>query len=375
MEKISNRERILLLLNHKPPDRVPWFGDLDYWYSSAKIKGVLSKKYLGDGYFQLNRDLGVGFYLQGFNPFTQHNARSALREKISFSKKTIGEQQIRTIRTSRGDLTEIQQYLPTSFSWGYVKHFVETAEDLPAFKYYLESLSFSPAYDEAVRRKSIIGDNGVVLVYAPRSPFMQMVTTYIGIVHLVYLLADAPDEMMEIFDIMERKYDLAAEITVDSPAECIMIPENLSSEVVGTGYYKRYLRGYESKWIKRIKQAGKYSFIHMDGTLKGLLRHVAETGFDVIEAATPFPSGDMTMEEIAAEITGDTIIWGGLPGIVFTPNFGEEEFVNHVKSVLQVMRRKPGYVLGVADQVPPDGILERVGSIAALCDEFGRYPG
>lgn len=356
-----------MLLSRKTPDRVPWFGDLDYWYSSTKTRGRLPTKYLGDGYFHLNKDLGVGFYLQGFFPFTQHN------KTISFSEETNGEQQIRTMSTPRGDLTEIQQYLPTSFSWGYVKHFVGTAADLPAFKCYLESIEFSPAYDEAVRRKSIIGDNGVVLCYTPRSPFMQLVTTYIGIVNLVYLLADAPDEMMEIFDIMERKYDLAAEITVDSPAECIMIPENLSSEVVGASFYKRYLRPYESKWIKRIKQAGKYSFIHMDGTLRGLLKHVAETGFDVIEAATPFPSGDMTMEEIAAAITGDTIIWGGLPGIVFTPNFGEEEFVSHVKSILQVMRRKPGYVLGVADQVPPDGILERVGCVAALCDEFGRY--
>ena len=364
---MTNRERILTLLNHQTPDRVPWFGDLDYWYTAAKISGQLPTKYLGDGYFQLNRDLGVGFYLQGYFPFTQHN------DNVSISEKTMDNQQVRTMSTPRGDLVEIQQYLPTSFSWGYVKHFVETAADLPAFKCYLESLSFSPDYGEAARRKSIVGDNGVVLVYAPRSPFMQLVTTYIGIVHLVYLLADAPDEMMEIFDIMERKYDLAAAIAVDSPAECIMIPENLSSEAVGKSYYLRYLRGYESKWIKNIKQAGKYSFIHMDGTLKGLLKHVAETGFDVIEAATPFPSGDMTMEEIAAENTGDTIIWGGLPGIVFTPNFGEQDFAAHVKSILQVMRRKPGYVLGVADQVPPDGILERVGSIAALVEEFGRY--
>ena len=31
-----------------------------------------------------------------------------------------------------------------------------------------------------------------------------MVTTYIGIVNLVYLLVDAPDEMAEIFAIMEH---------------------------------------------------------------------------------------------------------------------------------------------------------------------------
>ena len=364
---MTNRERILMLLNRTVPDRVPWFGDLDYWYHAAIKKGELNDKYRSDGYFQLNKDLGVGFYLQGFFPFTQHN------KNITFSDKSDNGQLIKTMHTPKGDLFEITQYLPTSFSTGYIKHFVETVDDLPKFKCYLESIHFSPAYDEAIRRKSIIGDNGIVLCYTPRSPFMQMVTTYIGIVNLVYLLADAPDEMAEIFYIMESKYNCAAEITVDSPAECIMIPENLSSEVVGEGYYLRYLRGYESRWIKRIRQAGKYAFIHMDGTLKGLLKHVAQTGFDVIEAATPAPSGDMTMAEIAAEITTDTIIWGGLPGIVFTPCFGNEAFEEHVKYVLSIMKQRPGFVLGVADQVPPDGIIERVGRIASLCDEFGRY--
>ncbi len=364
---MTNRERVLRVLNRQTPDRVPWFGDLDYWYSATRDKGQLADSYQGDGYFQLNHDLGVGFYLQGYFPFTQHNPG------ITFSEERQGDQKIRTMHTPRGSLTEIEQYLPTSSSWGYVKHFVEKPADLPAFQVYLESLEFTPAYEEAARRKDIIGDNGVVLCYTPRSPFMQMATSYVGVVNLVYLIADVPDQMRDIFAIMTQKYDLAAALSVASPAECIMIPENLSSEVVGTAYYKRYLRPYESKWIQRIREAGKFSFIHMDGTLRGLIKHVAETGFDVIEAATPFPSGDMTMEEIAAEITGDTIIWGGLPGIVFTPNFGADDISAHVKSMLQVMRRRPLYVLGVADQVPPDGILERVASVAALCDAFGRY--
>lgn len=363
---MQNRDRILTILAGGTPDRVPWFGDLDYWYSAAVRKKTLEHKYAGDGYFQLNRDLGMGFYLQGFCPFHSQS-------DVSFHEKTINGQLVRTMVTPKGDLHEITQYLPTSFSSGYVKHFVETVEDLPAFRHYLETMRFTPAYEEANRRKAIIGDNGVVLCYTPRSPFMQMVTTYIGIVNLVFLLADAPDEMAEIFALMEAKYDQAAELTVASPAECIMIPENLSSEVVGARNYLKYMRGYESKWIRQIRQAGKHSFIHMDGTLKGLLQQVAETGFDVIEAATPAPSGDMTMQEVADTITGDTIIWGGLPGIIFTPCFGEEAFAEHVKYVLSIMQQRPKFVLGVADQVPPDAIMDRVGRVAELCDLYGKY--
>jgi hypothetical protein len=364
---MTNRERILMLVNRKQPDRVPWFGDLDYWYTAARSAGKLPQKYQGDGYFQLNRDLGVGFYLQGFFPFTQHNPG------ITFKESRVDNTITRVMNTPHGELTEIQEYLPTSSSTGYVKHFVTTPADLPAFRSYLESLSFTPAYEEAERRYSIVGDNGVVLCYTPRSPFMQMVTTYIGITNLVYLLIDAPAEMAEIFELMEHKYDQAAELTIDSPAECIMIPENLSSEVVGARYYKKYLRPYESRWIERIYEEGKYSFIHMDGQLKGLIKLVAETGFDVIEAATPLPSGDISMQEIIDLVPGDTIIWGGMPGIMFTPLVSDAEFDAHTQAILALMRQEPRFVLGVADQVPPNGTLERVGRVVGLCEEFGRY--
>ena len=364
---MDNRERILKLLNREKPDRVPWFGDLDYWYASARTAGTLPEKYKGDGYFQLNRDLGVGFYLQGFFPFAQHNPG------ITFSENRIENTITRVIHTPHGDLTSISEYLPTSFSTGIVEHYVKSPSDLPAFQAYLASLSYTPAYDEAKRRYGIIGDNGVVLCYTPRSPFMEMVTTYIGITNLVYLLIDAPDEMAQIFEIMEEKYDQAAELTINSPAECIMIPENLSSEVVGARYYKKYLRPYESKWIQRIREAGKYSFIHMDGQLKGLIQLVAETGFDVIEAATPLPSGDISMQEIIDLVPGDTIIWGGMPGIMFTPLVGDEDFDIHTKAILSLMRQEPRFVLGVADQVPPNGTLKRVSRVIEICDEFGHY--
>ena len=362
---MNNRQRILSLLQRAAPDRLPWAGDLDYWYSAALRRGDLPERYQGDGYFQLNRDLGSGFYLQGFSPFEQRTPG------IEFSEQREGDRLIRTMHTPAGELTEIQQYLPTSFSWGYVKHFAETPADLPAFKSYLESLEYSPAYAECERRRAIIGDNGVVLVYTPRSPFMELVTTYTGIINLVYLLADAPEEMAAILALMEHKHDIAAELAVLSPADCVMIPENLSSEVVGTGYYKKYLRPYERRWIERLRQAGKFSFIHLDGTLKGLLKLVVETGFDVVEAVTPLPSGDISMAEAIEIAAGGSILWGGLPGIVFTPSYSQEDFERHTIAMIELMKRQPNCVLGVADQVPPDGLLERVAAVARLCDAYG----
>jgi hypothetical protein len=50
---------------------------------------------------------------------------------------------------------------------------------------------------------------------------------------VVEMLADDPDEFEETLAVVEASHDRAARIAVDSPAEILMIPENLSSEVVG----------------------------------------------------------------------------------------------------------------------------------------------
>jgi uroporphyrinogen-III decarboxylase len=366
-ETMSNRERILTLLQGNRPDRVPWFGDLDYWYAGQAAHNRLPAAYAGDGYFQLNRDCGVGFYLQGFYPFSTNYGN------ITFSTDRQGDRQSRTIHTPHGDLTEIRQYLPLSSSWGIVKHPVNDAADLPAFMDYIRQQTYEPAYDEIQRRQAIIGDNGVVLCYTPRSPFMQLITTDAGVENLVYLLVDAPDEMAELFCLMTERHDQAAELTVASPAECVMIPENLSSEVVGLHYYRQYLQPWESCWVRQMRQAGKYSFIHMDGTLGSLVSEVARTGFDVIEAVTPLPCGDLSMAEVIERVPGPTILWGGLPGVMFTPATTQADFEAHVIAMLDLMRQEPRFVLGVADQVPPDGLLERVRAVAGLCGRWGRY--
>ena len=183
---------------------------------------------------------------------------------------------------------------------------------------------------------------------------------------------NAPDEFAETLAVMKRCFDQAAQIALESPAEALMIPENLSAEVVGPRYFEKYVRAYQEEWIKKIHDAGKYSFIHFDGTLKGLLKEEASTGVTIIEAMTPYPVGDLAIEQWAKMADNpDTILWGGIPGSYFTTCVSDAEFDRHIKNVLAVMRAEPRYVLGVADQVPPDALPYRVKRVAELVDQFG----
>ena len=89
---------------------------------------------------------------------------------------------------------------------------------------------------------------------------------------------------------------------------------------------------------------------------------------------TPAPAGDLAIEDWAACL-GDspTVMWGGLPGIYFTGQIPDKAFDRHIRRVLAVMRAEPRYVLGVADQVPPDGLESRIRRVADLVEESGFY--
>jgi hypothetical protein len=51
----------------------------------------------------------------------------------------------------------------------------------------------------------------------------------------------------------------------------------------------------------------------------------------------------------------------------------DQEFHRHVRAVLDVMKSAPRYVLGVADQVPPDALERRVREVREIVDRYGRY--
>ena len=366
---MTPRERILCILKGEKPDYVPWFGDLDYWANSLIKRGLKPAGFIAsDDYIRWHRDLGVGFYLQGYFPYKQFFNNCDVNEWNE------GLRHYKEITTPIGSVRECWEYIPTSFSDGPIEHFMKTENDIPIMKYIYENTCFEPDYDFAHKRKLQVGDQGVVLCYLPKSPFMHLMALEAGVMSVTMAALTMPDEFQELLDTMKKAFDKAAQIAVDSPAEVLMIPENLSSEMVGPDLFKKYMYDYQKEWTTKIKEAGKYSFIHIDGTLGGLLQDEAAVGFSVLEALTPYPVGDLKFEELAG-ICGNSksILWGGIPGVYFTPMVSDYEFDRHVKYLLNLMIEEPRYVLGVADQVPPDGLESRVKRVSELVNEFGKY--
>lgn len=369
---MTERERVLSILKHEEPDQLPWLADLSYLIYSMEVDKTLPQKYcnthLDDGLQRMHRDLGAGFYLQGYEPFR------AVQKNADINVENKGDIRVTTISTPVGKLREVQQFSKVSYSYGITEHLIKDIEDLKIFLYICQQTTFVPEYELASQRYKTIGDNGVVLCYTPKSPLMDLVALRAGIENVTYMEIDDKDEFIALLDEIEEKYDEACQLAIDSPAECIMIPENISSECVAS-FYQNYMKRYHKKWTDRIREAGKYSFVHQDGTVRGLISQLSkESCFDVIEAVTPLPVGDVAIEEVSSLVDERTIIWGGIPGGLFVEStISDDDFDRHVKKCIDVMTQSPRYVLGVADQVVPGSSMKRIRRVRELVNTYGKY--
>lgn len=384
---MSKRSDVLKVLEGKEPEFVPWFADLAYWLNYLRDEQKIPKEYLAmgsnytrnlvdglagglaeEGLQQLHKDLGAGFYLQGYFPFQEiyHNASVEITKNKNDT--------ITYYKTPYGTLREVWRYVESSHSSAPVEYLVKSSKDLKALQYLYQDIEYVPDYALSEMWMKSIGENGINVSYTPKSPMMELVALKAGIETVITeLLQEEPNEFDELMKCMAEKHTQAAQIAIDSPAGCIFVPDNLSSELVGGNIYDEYIKPIHEDWTERIRKAGKKSMVHLDGTLIPLLTKLSYAGFDVIEAVTPYPVGDIKLEELRKHVKEETIIWGGLPSGFFADSFSDTDFEEWVKKVLDLMRKDNRFVLGVADEVVPGTTFERIRTVDRLVTEFGKF--
>jgi len=362
---MNERERLLTVLKRGKPDRIPWFADLSYIYSSLEERGLLEKKYKGDeGYLNFHMDLGAGICF--YAPFLW---RTEYAKGIRYTENRDGDTKTSVWETPRGKIFSREHYSGTSFCWAYTKHFVETIEDLRIMLYIHENAEHFENYDAFEKIDRLWNGYGIACGCTPISsaPIQKLFSRWAGIENTMAIYVDNTLEFEEILERLAQSENEIFRIICASPAQYVEFPENLSSEVTGKNFFLQYNSPYYVKRNKELHAAGKLTGIHIDGTLSSCLPLLGDCGFDAAEAVTPAPVGDVRLEDLR-KTAGDIIIWGGLPGALFSPLYGEDIFESHLARTIDIAKEDGLFVIGVADQVPPDGLLSRVKKVREFLD-------
>jgi hypothetical protein len=139
---MNARENLLAFLGGGKLERVPWFGDLDYWATALVGRRQKPEGFRDtNAYIDWHRDLGVGFYLQGRFQF------KTITENCDVKEWKEGVKRYRQIETPKGTLRECWQWMPDDFTEGPIEHLVKSVTDLPAYQFLQANSRYEPDYE------------------------------------------------------------------------------------------------------------------------------------------------------------------------------------------------------------------------------------
>jgi len=360
------RERLLAVFSDQRPDVLPWFGDLGYWRAAHQAMGDLPSEYATDeGYVKLHRDVHCGMYLGGTGAYGVRSDDA----HIEAAQQQDGRRIHLHWRTPAGEMDGEQVDLPHTGSIAWVRYPVSRPEHLAIVRYLYQAQEPYPAYEAWEHWDRLTGDQGLHVMAIPRGGVSSLLSEWCGVTNLSYLLADAKAEVERTIDVMLQRNAAIIDILCGGPGPLVEFCDNLTGEVA-THLFRDYQFDFYTEQIRKLHAAGKKTLSHVDGTLKGIVPLMAATGLDAAESVTPEPCGDVAVQHLRELAGPDLILFGGMPGAMFAPPFTADDIRRQVESIIEHHWSYGRFVLGAADQVPPDGDMNLVRLVGELCEEL-----
>ncbi|HSV31540.1 MAG TPA: uroporphyrinogen decarboxylase family protein [Atribacteraceae bacterium] len=371
--EMTDRERIISVFQRRSVDRIVWQPRIEHWYHVNKVTGSLPKPYRDMSLLEVYRDLPASvryYYDEGTDISTP---RTYIRTEYTGGVAIRETRKRDTVRvdfiTPVGELTGLKGLAEHGLSWHYLEHPVKTPGDLTVIEYIYRHTHYRFDFAFYNQAREAMGGSGEIQFYWERSPFQRLYLEYLGIAGTSLALYDYPDRIREYLRITEEAEDELFEVLALCPVNILNFGENLDGRFNSPRIFSKYLVPYYRKRVDQLHRAGKFCHVHLDGILKPLLPLLKDPGFDGIEAATPLPQGDVTLEELK-EAMGEMVLLDGIPMLYFLPEYSQEELESTTRQVIDLF--SPHLILGISDEISPLGDIERVKLVARIVAEYGN---
>lgn len=216
-----------------------------------------------------------------------------------------GEDIHHIIKTPKGELKQITKYGTIR------KHYIQSIEDVEIFSEYVNSWDIKKDSNKiaAIKQmKAAINDNGIIRAFGPGTPLGMMYRKYTGVTDLIYLIADYPEQVRELFCIMENKYLEMYKLLLESSPEIDLIRamDDTSTTIISPGMFEKYSVELTNKRVELVHEYEKMYFHHSCGLIYDLLPVYRKTKINGVDAFTPPPIGNVTYNE-GRKLAGNNI--------------------------------------------------------------------
>ncbi|MCE9613727.1 MAG: hypothetical protein K8T26_05590 [Lentisphaerae bacterium] len=347
--------------------RIIWQPRIKCWFTDKQFAGEpLPAPYTGMTMPDIHRALGCSARLYSeFNRCfrrVEHPAVRLVETPLNAWDTAV------TIQTPVGEQLAIHRRSPNNAHLIHIKWEVESEAEMRVATWREEHTAW--VWDQAVfdEQMRAVGDLGAPTMFMPRMNVQSLYIEKMGIEKGIYALYDWPDAVETYFQVLEESHDRLMDVIIASPIEIVNFGENVHAGTLAKDLFLKYHLPACQRRCAKLRAAGRFTCSHWDGDTGPLLPYARETGLDGIEAITPKPQGDVTLEQIKEGLGDDVFLIDGIPAVYFDNTFTEDDLIRCTHRLIELFA--PKLVLGISDEISSTGDLERCRIVGQIVDAY-----
>lgn len=362
---LTKKENFYRSLRNEQPERLVWAPNFDHWLNVNKANGTLPEEFRDMSRDDIVRKVGATIWSRTGVVESRMDGVKTRTQQDGPATYTYYETPVGTLCTKHE--TAIDECHTVFLK----EHLVKKVSDLKPLKYMIESTEYAPAYENYYANEKIVGDDGIVLAGLPCMPFIQFAKTDAGYVNGLLMWSDYKKEVDEIIDAYFKKGIEFAKIAVKSPCTVLSTGDNMDQWTCPPKIFKEYAIPYYQELSGILQANGKILQGHWCGRTENLLELTVGSGMDVIEAFVTVPMSTITLKEALNRVQGKIVIQGGVPSVYMCRESAtREQLTDFIKNVISENWPRRGFILGMADNVPPNADFERVRMISDIVNSL-----
>jgi hypothetical protein len=349
--------------------RIIWQPRLGPWYTEKKFYGeALPQPYEGKSVPDIYRALGCSDRLyESFNPCF----REVEPPEVHHISTYLGDGRIQhAIVTPVGTQIEITRSVRNSWYVMHEKREIASEDDLRVATWREEHTTWEWEQAHFERSRDDVGDLGAPTVTMPRMNVQELCINRMGRESAIFAIHDWPKSVEAFFKAREENHERLIDVINVSPIEIISFAENVHSATLSPDLFEKYHLPACRRRCDLLHAGGKFVSAHWDGSCGPLLPLVRRTGLDALEAITPAPQGDTSIEDIRRHLGDDMFLMDGIPAIFFDASCPVQTLVDYARHVIELFA--PRLILGISDEMSATGEIERVRIVGELVEEYNQ---
>ena len=329
---MTTRELLTDALNGQTPERTPLsFGS---WMTGDPYTDDL----FADNWKRLY-DQGLGF---SHHCQMTRQIEHGVKESVEYETRNSDVYTVRTKQTPLGPLQEVKKG-----DW-IIEHWIKTHHDYKKMQWIVENTEQIACYGEYEEQLGRIGDYGIMVILASRSPIMSINVDWAGIETFCMDIALQVPELHELYEVRKKFFLEETRLIAVGPVRFVKWPENVSASMLGPQRYDELLMPIYQEAMPIMEKGGKRVMVHYDGLLAAVADGISRAPFHILESLTEPPEGDMTYEK-CREAWPNKVFWGNINQHVFS--LPEAELRETVVSKRQRAGKK-GFAFEIYEYLP-----------------------